>query len=147
MLQRPNPLANRRRQAAANKIFVSLPTILAQAKFVQAMPMTGMAGDILPMEALGHPALRFERILDDSTIQDLAQLNCVSYDVPVETSLSLVKEHTLWYQHAYGFVAHEGNKSVTNKIVLVTGGHLRYRKSYGAGLCRSGRESRPHWPP
>jgi hypothetical protein len=44
MLQRPNPLANRRQQAAANKIFVSLPTIPAQAKFVQAIPMTGMAG-------------------------------------------------------------------------------------------------------
>ena len=112
MLQHPNPLANRRRQAAANKIFVSLPTILAQAKFVQAIPMTGMAGDILPMEALGHPALRFQRILDDSTIQDLAQLNCVSYDVPVETSLSLVKEHTLWHEHAYGFVAYEGSRSV-----------------------------------
>ena len=44
MLQRPNPLANQRRQAAANKIFVSLPAIRAQAKFVQAIPMTGMAG-------------------------------------------------------------------------------------------------------
>ncbi len=95
MLQRPNPLANRRRQAAANRIFVSLTAILAQAKFVQAIPMTGMAGNILSMEALGHPVLRFQRILHDSTIQDLAQLNCVSYDVPVETSLSLVKEHTL----------------------------------------------------
>jgi hypothetical protein len=28
----------------------SLPTILDQAKFVQAIPMTGMAGNILPME-------------------------------------------------------------------------------------------------
>jgi hypothetical protein len=55
----------------------SLPTILAEAKFVQAMPMTGMAGDILPMETPGHPALRFERILDDSTIQDFAQINCI----------------------------------------------------------------------
>ena len=90
----------------------SLPTILAQTKFVQALPMTGMAGDILPMEAPGHPALRFERILDDSTIRDFAQLNCVSYDVPVETNLSLVKEHMLWHEHAYGFVAYEGNRSV-----------------------------------
>jgi hypothetical protein len=60
--------------------------------------MTGMADDILPMEASGHPELRFQRILDDSTIQDFAELNCVSYDVPVETSLSLVKEHTLLAQ-------------------------------------------------
>ncbi len=59
----------------------SLPTILAQTKFVQALPMTGMAGDILPMEAPGHPALRFERILDDSTIRDFARLNCTPMDL------------------------------------------------------------------
>jgi choline dehydrogenase len=47
MLQRPNPLANRRRQAAANKIFVSLPKILAQATFVQAIPMTTGSAEML----------------------------------------------------------------------------------------------------
>jgi hypothetical protein len=30
----------------------AMPMILAQTKFVEVMPMTGMAGDILPMEAL-----------------------------------------------------------------------------------------------
>jgi hypothetical protein len=54
-----------------------LAAILARAKFVQAIPMTGMAGDILPMEAPGHPALRFARISDDSTIQTFAELNCI----------------------------------------------------------------------
>jgi len=57
-----------------------LSTILTQAKFVQAIPMTGMAGNILPMAAPGLPALRFKRILDQATIQDFAELNCVSYD-------------------------------------------------------------------
>ncbi|MEY2607867.1 MAG: hypothetical protein QOH31_5721 [Verrucomicrobiota bacterium] len=102
----------------------SLPPILAQAKFVQAIPMTGMAGSIVPMEAPGHPALRFERILDDSTIQDFAQLNCVSYDVPVETSLSLVKEHTLWHEHAYGFVAYDGDKPVSTATAIINEGCL-----------------------
>jgi hypothetical protein len=75
--------------------------------------MSGMAGDILPMEALRHPALRFQRILDDSTIQHFAQPNCISYDVPVETNLSLVKERTLWHEHGYGFFAYQGNKPVS----------------------------------
>jgi hypothetical protein len=61
----------------------ALSTILTQAKFVQAIPMTGMAGNILPMSAPGHPALRIKRILDEATIQDFAELNCVSYGVPV----------------------------------------------------------------
>jgi GNAT superfamily N-acetyltransferase len=86
--------------------------------------MTGMAGSIVPMEAPGRPALRFERILDDSTIQDFAQLNCVSYDVPVETSLSLVKEHTLWHEHAYGFVAYDGDKPVSTATAIINEGCL-----------------------
>jgi len=101
-----------------------LPTVLAHAKFLQSIPMTGMAGDILPMEAPGHRALRFKRILDDTTIQDFAQLNCVSYDVPVGTSLSLVKEHTLWHEHAYGFVAYEGDKPVSTATAIVNEGCL-----------------------
>jgi GNAT superfamily N-acetyltransferase len=102
----------------------SLPTILAQTKFVQALPMTGMAGEILPMEAPGHRALRFERILNDATIQDFAQINCVSYDVPVETSLSLVKEHALWNEQAYGFVAYEGDKPVSTATAIMNEGCL-----------------------
>jgi hypothetical protein len=66
MLQRPNPLANRRRQAAANKIFVSLPAIPPQAKCVEAILMTGIAGDILPMEDTRH----FDSQLAMSTLID-----------------------------------------------------------------------------
>jgi GNAT superfamily N-acetyltransferase len=124
----------------------NLPTILAEAKLVQAIPMTGMAGDILPMEALGQPGLRFARILDDATIQDFAQLNCVSYDVPVETSLSLVQERTLWHEHAYGFVAYEGDKPVSTATAIING-HCIFlflvatmpevrRKGYGEAVVR-----------
>ena len=108
--------------------------------------MTGMAGDILPMEAPGHPALRFERILDDSTIQDFAQINCVSYDVPAETSLSLVKEHTVWHDHAYGLVAYEGDKPVSTATAIIDQGCLflflvatmpeARRKGYGEAVVR-----------
>ena len=101
-----------------------LSAILAQAKFVQAIPMTGMAGDILPMEAPGHSALRFVRIGDGSTIQAFAELNCVSYGVPVQTSLSLVKEHTLWRDHAHGYVAYEGDKPVSTATAIINEGCL-----------------------
>ena len=124
----------------------SLPKILDQAKFVQAIPMTGMAGNILPMEASGHPALRFERILDDSTIQEFAQINCVSYDVPQETSFSLIKEHTLWHEHAYGFVAYEGDKPMSTATAIINEGRLflflvatmpeARRKGYGEAVVR-----------
>src|SRR3981081_3078945 len=70
----------------------NLGGILAQAKFVQAIPMTGMAGRSPPREAPGPPPLRFVRISDASTIQTLGELNRMSYGFRIETSLSLVKE-------------------------------------------------------
>jgi hypothetical protein len=104
--------------SAKENLVASLPG----AKFVQAIPMTGMAGDILPMEAPGHPALRFVRIADDSTIQAFAGVNCMSCRVPIETRLSLVIKHTLWREHAYGFVAHEGDKPVSTAASIINEG-------------------------
>jgi GNAT superfamily N-acetyltransferase len=124
----------------------SLGMILARAKFVQAIPMTGMAGDILPMEAPGHSALRFVRISNHSTIQAFAELNCVSYNIPIETSLSLMNEHTLWHEHAYGFVAYEGDKAVATATAIVNEGCLflflvatipeARREGYGEAVVR-----------
>jgi len=37
----------------------------------------------------------------------------MSCRVPIETSLSLAIKHTLWREHAYGFVAHEGDKPMS----------------------------------
>src|ERR1700740_313446 len=68
--------------------------LLIESIYAAYEQKNGMADDILPMEAAGHPALRFKRILDEATIHDFAQINCVAYDVPVETSLSLVNEQT-----------------------------------------------------
>jgi GNAT superfamily N-acetyltransferase len=108
--------------------------------------MTGMAGDILPMESSGHPALRFVRISDDSTIRAFAELNCVSYNVPAEMSLSFVRVHTLWHEHAYGFVAYEGDKPVSTATAIVNDGCLflflvatapdARRKGYGEAAVR-----------
>jgi GNAT superfamily N-acetyltransferase len=124
----------------------SLAPALARAKFVQAIPMTGMAGDILPMKAPGHSALRFVRISDNSTIQPFAELNCVSYNVPIETSRSLVNEHTLWHEHAYGFVAYEGDKPVSTATAVINEDCLflflvatspdARRKGYGEAVVR-----------
>jgi GNAT superfamily N-acetyltransferase len=123
-----------------------LNAILARAKFVQAIAMTGMAGDILPMGSPGHPALRFVRVLNDPTIQAFAELNCLSYNIPLETSLSLVKEHTLWREHAYGFVAFEGDTPVSTATAIVNDGCLflflvatspdSRRRGYGEAVVR-----------
>jgi GNAT superfamily N-acetyltransferase len=124
----------------------NLQTILAEANLVQAIPMTGMAGDIFPLETPGHPALRFVRISDESTIQAFAELNCWAYNVPVETSKSLLKEHTLWREHAYGFLAYEGDKPVSTATAIINEGCVflflvatasnSQRKGYGEAVVR-----------
>ena len=99
----------------------SLPTILDQTNFVlPALLLTGMTGDILPMEAPGHPALRFEPVVAGTpTLQDLAQLNCVAYDLPVEMGRCLADEHTFWRDDAYGFVAYEADKPVSTTTAII----------------------------
>jgi hypothetical protein len=64
MLQRLNPLANRRQQIGKHreKIFNAFNRPSDVGNVCAGYTMTGMAGHILPMEALGHPALRFQRI-------------------------------------------------------------------------------------
>jgi len=66
--------------------------------------------------------------------------------VPVETSLSLVKEHTLWHEHAYGFVAYQGTKPVSTATAIVNERCLflflvatmpeARRKGYGEAVVR-----------
>ena len=70
----------------------------------------------------------------------------MSYNIPVETSHWLVKEHTLWHEDTYGFVAYEGDKPVSTATALVNDGCLflllvattsdARRKVYGEAVVR-----------
>lgn len=95
-----------------------LTKIAEQERFVP-LPMVGMSGDILPLEVKPQPSLRFVRIGDRATIADFADLNCIGYDLPIHTGRSLINEHTFWHEHAYGFVAYEGNQSVSTATAIV----------------------------
>lgn len=121
-------------------------SIMAEAKLIPAIPMTGMAGDILPLAGTPHPDLRFVRISEDNTIQTFAEINCAAYGLPTETALSLVKEHTLWNEHAYGFLAYAGDKPVATATAIINEGCIflflvatmpeAQRKGYGNAVVR-----------
>ena len=98
--------------------------MIAEQEKLMELPMTGMVGDILPLDEPLHPTLRFERISDDATITDFVDMNCISYNVPIEAGRSIVKEHTLWHRHAFGFVAYEGEKPVATATAIVNDGCL-----------------------
>jgi ribosomal protein S18 acetylase RimI-like enzyme len=97
----------------------NLAVIMAQERLAPSVPMTGMVGDILPLDAPVNPALRFVRISDEATIRACFEINCVSYHLPMESARSLVGEHTLWQQHAYGFVAYEEDWPVATATTIV----------------------------
>ncbi|WP_213803982.1 GNAT family N-acetyltransferase [Granulicella sp. dw_53] len=95
-----------------------LTKIAEQEKFVP-LPMVGMSGHILPLEVKPHAPLRFVRISDKATITDFADLNCMGYNLPIHTGRSLIHEHTFWHEHAYGFVAYEGDQPVSTATAIV----------------------------
>ena len=121
-------------------------TILEQEELVPAIPMTGMAGDILPLAGTPHPDLRFVRISDNDTIRKFAEINCAAYGIPAETALSLVHEHTLWKEHAYGFLACVGDEPVATATAIINDDCIflflvatmpeAQRKGYGNAVVR-----------
>jgi hypothetical protein len=124
----------------------TLPSTRASENFVPAIPMTGMAGEILPLKGSMHPDLRFVRICDDETIQTFAEINCAAYDLSTDTALSLLNEHTLWNEHAYGFLAYVADKAVATATAIINNGCVflflvatvpaAERKGYGDSVVR-----------
>ena len=124
----------------------NLVSYLTEAGLNPNMPMTGMAGDILPMRSPGHPKLKFVRITDNATIKDFGELNCLAYGAPVETAISILGKYDLWLDHAYGFVAYEDQTPVATATAIVNDGCLflflvathpeTQRKGYGEATVR-----------
>ena len=96
----------------------ALELLLEQENLV-CMLATGMAYDQLPFPYVPCPKLRFERILDAATLTDFIDLNCVAYDIPIEQGRSVVEELSFWREHAYGYVAYDGERPVTTATGIV----------------------------
>jgi GNAT superfamily N-acetyltransferase len=97
---------------------------LVESRQLASMPATGMAGEILPLEEKVIPNLRFERIGDDDTVVTFAELNCLAYGFPLEVSRSVIGVNTFWREHAYGFIAYEGEFPVATATGIVCGSSI-----------------------
>jgi len=90
--------------------------IFEREGYIQAIPLTGMAGNILPLEAPGHPDLRIERAEDNGvTVTDI---NCLAYGLAVETGRASLLRKSFW-QNAFSYVAFIGDRPVTTATVIV----------------------------
>jgi ribosomal protein S18 acetylase RimI-like enzyme len=101
-----------------------LAEILAMGEFVEALPLTGMVGNLLPLEAAEGPLLGFRRIQDRESIRDFVRLNCLSYSLPLELGENLVDETTLWHNHAFGYIAYKDGEAVATATAIVNGNCL-----------------------
>jgi GNAT superfamily N-acetyltransferase len=100
---------------------LSATTRLIDSMQLASMPVTGMAGDMLPLKEKVTPNLRFERISDDDSVSTFAELNCLAYGFPLEVGESVIGANTFWREHAYGFNAYEGALPVATATGIVCG--------------------------
>lgn len=93
-----------------------MDAILARERYVPAMPLTGMAGDLLPLAAPGHPALHIERAEDNGLV--LTDINCIAYGFPLESGRASLPQASLW-RDAFPYVAFEGDRAVATATTFV----------------------------
>jgi GNAT superfamily N-acetyltransferase len=101
-----------------------LLAILKRQGLELSLPITGMAGDILPLQAPSHPSLRMERVTDEDRLQAYADLNCAAYGFPLEWGKTALKGSKLWKEEGYTYLGYEGDKPVSAASAIVNDGCL-----------------------
>ena len=102
----------------------SLSTVLEREKLELALPITGMAGDILPLQKSLHSSLQIKRITDQAGLLDYADVNCEAYGFPLEWGRSGLSGSTLWTEKAYSFLGYENDRAVSAASAIVNDGCL-----------------------
>jgi GNAT superfamily N-acetyltransferase len=119
-----------------------LETILAERKYETLAAITGMAGNIFPLRATGHPDLRMERMEDGKVI---TELNCDAYHMPRELGYASIADESMW-KNSYAYVGYIGDRPVATATTMVTGDTLYLalvataedarNKGYGSAVVR-----------
>jgi len=117
-------------------------TIFSDRGYATLMATTGMAGEIFPLEAPGHPDLRMERMEDGKVI---TELNCDAYHAPRELGYASIMDEALW-KNSYAYVGYIGDRPVATATTLVSGNTLYLalvataesvrNKGYGSAVVR-----------
>jgi hypothetical protein len=95
---------------------VEVDAIFENQGYMPAIPLTGMAGNILPLAAPGHPDLRIERAEDNGVT--VTEINCLAYGFALETGRASLLRTSFW-QRAFPYVAFSGDRAVATATVIV----------------------------
>jgi ribosomal protein S18 acetylase RimI-like enzyme len=96
----------------------NLDVILSREGYARAMALTGMSGDILPLEAHGHHDLHIERAENDGVV--VTDLNCMAYGIPLKSGRASLLRPSFW-QSAFSYVAFEKQHAVATATTIVHG--------------------------
>jgi GNAT superfamily N-acetyltransferase len=99
-----------------NQTRFELDDIFESEGYMPALTLTGMAGNILPLAAPGHPDLRIERAEDNGV--SVTDINCLAYGFAVETGRASLLQPSFW-QSAFSYVAFIGDRPVATATVIV----------------------------
>lgn len=99
-------------------------TALANTGAHAGMELTGMAADRLEAPARTLPELQFRRVVDEDTRFALADMNCLSYGMPLDWGRESVGTDTHWGGANFGHIGYTNGQPVTAAATLVIGGVL-----------------------
>lgn len=95
----------------------------AELKF--ALDITGMVGDILPLDNPIHaPTLKLVRVTDEVTLQHFADINSEAYDMALEAGRSGLSGSRFWKETAHAYVGYENGKAVSAAAAIVNNGQI-----------------------
>lgn len=130
---------------------VDLAVVLAELRLELALPVHGMAGDILPLTASTHPALQMRRITEEAQLMVYADINCEGYSFPLEWGRTGLRGSHLWTEKAHSYLGyHEENPVCAASVVvhdeclylaLVATKPSAQRKGYGEAVVRHALQS------
>lgn len=123
-----------------------LPILAGQAGLSLALPGYGMAGEVLPMPAPGHPDLTFVRVSTDEHVRTYADINAAAYGMPLEAVRDGLRDSTIWKTKAFAYLGVAAGRPVSAAAVIENEGRLflalvatvpeAQRKGYGEATCR-----------
>ena len=102
----------------------NLPSVMAEEGFEFALPVFGMAGDILPVRAPKHPDLKIERVTEEAHLQAYSDVNCAAYGFPPEWGRNGLGGSKLWRETAHTYLGYENNDPVSAASVVVHNEYL-----------------------
>ncbi|MFM0075951.1 GNAT family N-acetyltransferase [Paraburkholderia sediminicola] len=102
-----------------------LDAIAASESLTFALDITGMAGDILPLEVgIPHPVLDFARVESETALQAYADINSEGYGFPLEAGRSGLGGSTFWKKVAFAYIGYQNGEPVSTAAAILNDGQI-----------------------